>query len=301
MSSPFLLRRIGVSAAAIGLIAAVTAVIIIATPEPQTSATSQQGEAGAGTGEAPEVHAVSAATGSLAGGESIVITGTALSADSEVTFGGVAATDVVLSDSGDLTVIVPASTDFQPATVPLEVIADAEPVPSAETLEYTYEASTAVDNQMQYLMEHWQNYNVDEYGDLNSVGGDCANFASQSLLERGWEMTDDWYNYDAGSDWSGAWGYVPSFENWLTANPDLGATQLSFDQRDQVKVGDLVVFDWNDNDYLDHIQVVSAVKTVDGVTTIEMVGHNLDSNYRDLDETITVDHPDATGHFWSIP
>ncbi len=75
---------------------------------------------------------------------------------------------------------------------------------------------------------------------------------------------------------------------------------MSFDERSQVKVGDLVVFDWNDNDFLDHIQVVSAVTTVDGVTSIKMVGHNLDTNYRDLDETITVDHPGATGHFWSI-
>jgi len=300
MPSPFFWRRVGVSAAALGLVAGVTALLMVAAPVPETPSTDQN-EVAASIPSVPEVHSVSAQAGSLTGGESIVIAGTALSAVSEVTFGGVPAIDVAVSDGESLTVTVPASTDFQPATVVVEVIADAEAVPSSATLEYTYEAASPVDDQMQYLMAHWNDYNVAEYGDLNSVGGDCANFASQSLLKRGWTMTDEWFNYDAGANWSGPWGYVPSFETWLTANPELGATQLSFDERSQAKVGDLVVFDWNDNDFLDHIQVVSSVTTVDGVTTVKMVGHNLDTNYRDLDETITVDHPGATGHFWSIP
>ncbi|QYH35068.1 amidase domain-containing protein [Salinibacterium sp. M195] len=300
MSSPYLVRRIGVGAAALGVIAAITAFIVMAAAGAETASTGAE-DASAVAFATPEVHAVSATTGTLVGGESITITGASLDAVTDVTFGGVSATDVVVSDSGTLTATVPSAVDFQPMTVAIEVVADAEPVLAEATLDYTYEASTPVDDQMQYLLKHWEDYNVDEYGDLNSVGGDCANFASQSLLMRGWTMTEEWFNYDAAADWSGAWGYVPTFENWLTDNPDLGATSLSFDQRDQVKVGDLVVFDWNDNDYLDHIQVVSSVETVDGEIVIKMVGHNLDTNYRDLDETISVDHPGATGHFWSIP
>ncbi|MGV8894834.1 MAG: amidase domain-containing protein [Rhodoglobus sp.] len=301
MTSPYAFRRLGLSAVVLGVVAGVTALVVILSPLASSPSSNQLEQASAEVAAVPEVSSVSALAGSLSGGESIVISGIALHSVSEVTFGGVPAAAVTLSDSGSLTVTVPASTDYQPATVAVEVIADSTAVPSATTLEYTYEASTAVDRQMQYLMAHWDDYNVADFGDLNSVGGDCANFASQSLLERGWTMTDEWYNYDAGADWSGAWGYVPSFENWLLENPQLGATQLTFDERSQVKVGDLVVFDWNDNDYLDHIQVVSSVTTVNGVITIEMVGHNLDTNYRDLDETITVDHPGATGHFWSIP
>jgi len=301
MASPFLLRRIGVSAAALGIIAAVTAVIVVATSDSSPQGDSQKDAVASLSHGVPEVHSISAAAGSLTGGETIVIAGAALSADTRVIFGEVPAVAVEPHESGGLSVTVPAARDFQPSTVSVEVIADAETVAPAETLEYTYEVQSDVDRQMQYLMTHWNDYNVAEFGDLNSVGGDCANFVSQSLLMRGWQMTEEWFSYDAGSDWSGAWGYVPSFENWLNANPELGATELSFDERDQVKVGDLVVFDWNDNDYLDHIQVVSAVTTVDGEITIHMVGHNLDSNYRDLDETITVDHPGATGHFWSIP
>ncbi|MBH0109995.1 amidase domain-containing protein [Salinibacterium sp. NG22] len=300
MSSPYLVRRIGVGAAALGVVAAITAFVIMASPVAETASSAAE-DVAAAVAETPEVHAVSATSGTLVGGESITITGAALDDVTDVTFGGVAATDVVVTDSGTLTATVPSAVDFQPTTVAIEVVADTVPVAAAAALDYTYEASTPVDNQMQYLMEHWEDYNVDEYGDLNSVGGDCANFASQSLLMRGWTMTADWFNYDAAADWSGAWGYVPTMENWLISNPELGATQLSFDERDQVKVGDLVVFDWNDNDFLDHIQVVSSVETVDGEIVIKMVGHNLDTNYRDLDETITVDHPGATGHFWSIP
>lgn len=294
------MRRIGVGAAALGVVAAITALTLLASSGAEMTSPAAEDVAAAAT-ETPEVHAVSATIGTLVGGETITITGAALDAVTDVTFGGVPATDVVVADSGTLTATVPSAIDFQPTTVAIEVIADTEPVTAAAALDYSYEASTPVDNQMQYLMEHWEDYNSEVYGDLNSVGGDCANFASQSLLMRGWEMTDEWFNYDAAADWSGAWGYVPTMENWLLSTPELGATQLTFDERDQVKVGDLVVFDWNDNDFLDHIQVVSSVETVDGDIVIKMVGHNLDTNYRDLDETITVDHPGATGHFWSIP
>jgi hypothetical protein len=42
------------------------------------------------------------------------------------------------------------------------------------------------------------------------------------------------------------------------------------------------------------------VNNVNGKITIEMAGHNTDTDYRDLDHTITVEHPGATGHFWSL-
>ncbi|MGV8858239.1 amidase domain-containing protein [Rhodoglobus sp.] len=300
MPSTFLIRRLGVAAAALGVVAAITAFVILAAPVPETAAPIGEDVAEVAP-PTPEVLGASALTGTLVGGESIEITGVALDDVTAVTFGGIPATNIVVTDSETLTAIVPSALDFQPATVAIEVMVDAEVLPSETPLEYSYAASTPVDKQMQYLLAHWQDYNIAEYGDLNPVGGDCANFASQSLLMRGWTMTSEWFNHNAAADWSGAWGYVPTMENWLLSNPELGATQLSFDQRDQAKVGDLVVFDWNDNNYLDHIQVVSAVSTVDGVTTIKMVGHNLDTNYRDLDTTITVDHPGATGHFWSIP
>lgn len=249
----------------------------------------------------PIVSAMTAPSGSLVAGEQVTITGQHLADVSAVKFAHVTATEFELVDDQTIVATVPTVSNYQPTTVKVQVYADGEPVAATGQLTYSYEPVTSVDAQMQYLFAHWNNYNTAEWGDLNSIGGDCANFVSQSLIARGWTMTDDWYNYGAGADWADAWGHVPSFDEWLRSHPEYGATQLSFDQRDQVKVGDLVVFDWNNNDSLDHIQVVSAVTVVDGVTKISMVGHNVDTDYRDLDQTITVDHPGAIGWFWSIP
>ena len=160
-------------------------------------------------------------------------------------------------------------------------------------------ANTA--KQLAYAMEHWNDYNTAEYGDLNPVGGDCANFVSQTLIARGWKMNARWFNHDAAADWSPAWGYVPAMENYLRANAaQLGITRYPLDQRDTITVGDIVIFDWDDNDSLDHVQIVSAVEKTGTAIRIKMVGHNVDTDYRDLDKTITVDHPGAVGHFWAL-
>jgi uncharacterized protein YijF (DUF1287 family) len=163
------------------------------------------------------------------------------------------------------------------------------------------DAVANADKQLGYAMAHWNDYNTSQYGDLNPVGGDCANFVSQTLIARGWQMNSQWYNHDAAADWSPAWGYVPAMDNYLRANAStLGLTEYSFDQRETIKVGDIVMFDWDDNDSLDHVQIVSSVQEIDGKILIKMAGHNIDTDYRDLDTTITVDHPGAVGHFWGL-
>lgn len=249
----------------------------------------------------PKVSAMLSSEGSLVAGEQVEITGIHLTDVTSVTFADIEATDVEIVDEDTIVATVPAVHGYQPGTVSVEVFAGSTPVVTSEPLTYSYIPTTAVDRQMEYLFAHWDNYNVAQYGDLNSIGGDCANFVSQSLLARGWSMTDDWYNYDAGEDWADAWGHVPSFDEWLRAHPEYGATTLGLDQRAQAKIGDLVVFDWDGDGVLDHIQVVSSIAVVDGEVKIGMVGHNLDSDYRDLDTVLTVDHPGATGYFWSIP
>lgn len=115
-------------------------------------------------------------------------------------------------------------------------------------------------------------------------------------------MNSDWYSYDAGEQWSPAWGYVPALDTYLSENAQkLGLTEYPLSDRSSIKIGDLVVFYWAPGDTPDHIMVVSGVKKIAGKTLISMVGHNDNYDYRDLDQTITVDHPGATGHFWSIP
>ena len=249
----------------------------------------------------PAVESMAVSEGSLVAGEVLTITGIHLTDVTSITFNKIEAADVTVIDPDTVTATVPSVPNYTPTTVSVEVYAGAQPVLAKTALQYTYAAQTAIDQQMTYLFAHWNNYNTAEWGDLNIIGGDCMNFVSQSLLARGWVMNDEWYSYDAGNDWADAWGHVPSFDEYLRAHPETGATTLGFDQRDQVKIGDLVVFDWEGDGSLDHIQVVSAITVVDGVTKIAMVGHNTDSDYRDLDDTITIDHPGATGYFWSIP
>jgi hypothetical protein len=248
--------------------------------------------------EATTITSVTPATGSISGA-TVTIAGTNLADVKTVDIGGQAA---IVEDATDskLVAVVPAAANFQPATVAVSVTTDKGKSVASENA-FSYQVQTPVDKQLNYALTYWKTYNSGEWGDLNSVGGDCANFVSQTLIARGWTQTAAWYNKDAAAKWSPSWGYVPSMDNYFRANAaSLGLTQYPLDQRDKIKVGDIVMFDWNDNDSLDHVQIVSAVQNVDGKISIEMAGHNEDSDYRDLDETITVDHPGAIGHFWSL-
>jgi hypothetical protein len=157
-----------------------------------------------------------------------------------------------------------------------------------------------IQKQLSYTMKHWNHYNTAVYGDLNPVGGDCANFVSQSLIARGWNMNDQWYNHDAAGDWSPAWGYVPAMDNYFRANAkQLRLTEVPFAKRAKIAVGDILMFDWNNNDSLDHVAIVSKVETVDDHVRIKLAGHNTDTEFRDLD-TVLKKNPDAIGYAWHI-
>jgi plastocyanin len=252
------------------------------------------------TGE-PTVAAVSPAELSVSGGTTVTIEGTGLSDATSVTFNGAPGTELAVASDTSLTVLAPRATDFQPVAADVQVLRGDEPV-SSSAAPVSYTVQTPVDKQLTYALAHWNNYNLAEYGNMNPIGGDCVNFVSQTLLQRGWTMTDEWHNRSGGTDYTSAWIHVPTFDRWLRAHQtELGITPLTLEQRDQVKPGDIVVFDWNLNDSLDHTQIVSAVETVDGKQKILMTGHNLDHNFRDFDNTITVEHPGAYAAFWSVP
>lgn len=267
--------------------------------EPSAATRALVGATQKSTPDTASVAAVEPATGSVSGG-TITLTGSNLQNVASVQIGSQPA--VVTAASADkVTVAVPAAQSFQAGAVPIAVTDKSGKAVATDGKTYDYQVQTPVDKQLAYAMTYWQNYNSAEWGDLNSVGGDCANFVSQTLIARGWTMNDDWYNKDAAADWSPAWGYVPSMDAYFQKNAAaLGLTEYPLDQRDKIKVGDIVMFDWNDNDSLDHVQIVSAVENVGGQIKIKMVGHNEDTDYRDLDTTITVDHPGAIGHFWSL-
>lgn len=179
----------------------------------------------------------------------------------------------------------------------------AAPVPDAAsavaTTSVAYAALTDVDRQLEYAMRYWEDYNLAEYGTMNPIGGDCANYVSQTLIARGWEQRDDWYSRSAGAQHSATWTYCPAMDPWMTANAaTFGLTRRSLDERSKVKVGDIVFYDWNDNQSPDHVTIVSEVFTEpDGTVRIKSASHNQDGPYRDLDEMITVQHPGGTAWF----
>lgn len=277
-----------------------------ASGSPAAPATLGQGassSSGSSSSSSPAVAAVSSvspASGSLVSGETATITGTSLTGVDKVTFNGVAATDVTVVSASKVTAVVPSALNYQPSAGAVAVYKGAAQV-SGSALKYTWSVQTGVDREMQYAFAHWTSstYNA-SYINFNSVGGDCQNFVSQSLLARGLPQTTSWYYNSSGSH-SESWGYAPSFNTLLASTPSMGFTRLTSAQRSQLSVGDLAYFDWNNNGVPDHVMIVSRVYTVDGQTKISLVGHNLDYDYRDLDTTITKDHPGATVWFYKVP
>jgi len=165
--------------------------------------------------------------------------------------------------------------------------------------------SAAQQRQVTYALTYWKNYNSSVYGNDNPNGGDCANFVSQTLIQRGWKMNSTWYNHGQGA-MSSAWAYVPSMLDYFQANASsLGLQELGMTNRSQYAVGDVVMFWWKnaDGSYSsgpDHVQVIDKITNTNGQIKVEMASHNDDVEYRDLDNEITVEHPGAKFVVWHL-
>jgi hypothetical protein len=116
---------------------------------------------------------------------------------------------------------------------------------------------------------------------------------------RGWKQQGDWTHAKAVAQSGGAWISSTLFRDFMTAHPELG-TALTDDERAKVKVGDVVQFDWDGTGDRDHTGVVTRVTTDGGTIRIGFAGHTTDSDYRDVDEAITKDHPGGAAFYWSL-
>lgn len=243
---------------------------------------------------APVVDALEPTQGALVGGETMTITGSGLTAVTSVEVDGVAV-DLERVVNGAITLEAPNAVDYTAGSVEVEVFVGDDAV--ASDLEWTYVTTTAVDRQLEYAFRHWDDYNTTYFGNFNEWGGDCMNFVSQSLVARGWVPHSEWFN-DAQEDWADPFVHVPSFDEWLSEHPEYGGVRLDYSDRDRAKVGDIVVFDWEGDGSLDHAQVIS--RMTDGFD-IEMVGHNVDSTYRSIDDALA-EQGTAAAHvyIWSI-
>lgn len=161
------------------------------------------------------------------------------------------------------------------------------------------EVPVAAEAQVKYVLSYWKDYNTAEYETLGE--NDCVNFTSQALLERGWTQDDEWfYGADGVYSSSAAWRSSTAFMSYLEDHPEL-ATPLEDTQRDQVVPGDLVQFDWDGSGDRDHTGTVTKVeKAPDGTVSIYFAGHTTDSDYRSVDDAITVDHPGGIAYYWHL-
>lgn len=178
---------------------------------------------------------------------------------------------------------------------PTDTEASAAAAPAAVT------SSPAVQAQLDYVREHWDDTESEQFGVLGDT--DCVNFASQSLLARGWATDDEWWYSDSGDPWShsDAWISSTALMEYLEEHPER-ATALTDAERASVKVGDLVQFDWDNSGDRDHTGIVTSVTTnADGTTTVRYAGHTDATWDRSVDTAITELHPGGTAYYWSIP
>lgn len=192
------------------------------------------------------------------------------------------------------------------ATMASGVVSAGFGLPSDQTTQFTFHtaADTGVTAQLAYAVAEWDDTTNATYGNLDAVGGDCANFVSQTLIARGWKMDSHWYDHGPGN-WSAAWGYVPSLDDYLKSNSStFGLQYLTASQRSQFAVGDIVVFSWegtpNADADKDHVEIISRITNQDGQISVKLASHNNYGLYRDLDEQITTEHPGATFHVWHL-
>jgi hypothetical protein len=242
------------------------------------------------------ISGVSPATAPVSGGTTVSITGASLDEVASVILAGETIPVKVGADGSKATFTVPAAVDYSPSTEAL-VVQDAQGE-ELHQADFSYEVTTPVDRQLTYALAHWSDYNTAEYETLGD--NDCVNFTSQTLIERGWTQDDAWHYGESGV-WSAsdAWRSSTALMAYLGTRPDL-ATPLDDTQRDQVVPGDIAQFDWDGSGDRDHTGIVTRVEhTADGVK-IYFAGHTLDSDYRDVDEAIMVDHPGGTAYYWHL-
>lgn len=186
--------------------------------------------------------------------------------------------DVRLVDTAGSPVVVET-----PAVPSAPAVADAAAAATDAALAITYTSDPGIDAQVAYVLAHWSSYNSAQYPVLGGV--DCANFASQSLVARGWTMDAAWY-YDAGTrQMSPAWSSSTALRDYLLTQPGRAAA-LTDAQRDQVKVGDIAQFDWDGSGDRDHTAIVTRVEHSDDGTKVWVGGHTKDADYWDVDQAL---------------
>ncbi len=195
-----------------------------------------------------------------------------------------------------------AQTQVDQASAAVKTDAEAYRAQLAQDAEGTSTQPTGGDvaAQMAYLHTYVFDYNTAEWGDYNSYGGDCTNFASQGLIARGWQNDRTWYS--KGAMWTASKPWIATAA--MAAYFDqLGFSYSTQDDLDRVRVGDIGLFNWGETGAsMDHTMTVSKVEYVPGgPPVVSFISHNYDGEFRELTHALSVEHTDSTVRIYHIP
>jgi hypothetical protein len=156
-----------------------------------------------------------------------------------------------------------------------------------------------IEAQVAYAKAHFKSPNTSDFGNLG--GRDCVNFVNQTLLARGWKMTDGWAHDANGSarNYSRAWISSTGLRDYLREHKEL-ATELSWSQRGQVAVGDIVQFDWDASGDRDHTAIVSGIVGAGAQRQLLLASHSPAAFDWAIDEAIAEHGPPTQVHFWHL-
>jgi len=153
-----------------------------------------------------------------------------------------------------------------------------------------------IKKQLDFVDKRWNTRENSEY--LYIEQNDCANFASQTLAARGFQQSWAWAQKDKLP--TAAWVRATELNSYLRSLP--GVKRLSDGQRDRVKLGDLVFFDWDRSGDSDHVGVVNLIQhQADGTVKIFYAGHTSHKHYRSVDWAIQVLNPNSRVEYLSLP
>lgn len=157
-------------------------------------------------------------------------------------------------------------------------------------------AASPVDAQMSYLLAHYDDRNVAEFGQLG--GTDCVNFTSQGLLARGWTMNAEWWHSEVSGvqEYGRPWISSTALMNYLAAHPEL-AEEVSVDG---VVVGDLAQFDYKNTGIRNHTGTISRITGEGADRTVFLVQHSDDAAYKPVDSLIASHGGTGTVHYWHL-
>jgi len=182
------------------------------------------------------------------------------------------------------TAVVAAGTSVvQPLAGELTGIREPKAPTAPRSLAVTYTSDPGIDAQLAYVLTYWSDYNSGVYPVI--TGYDCANFASQSLLARGWTMDGGWNLDLATGAMTPSWASSTALRDYLNTRTDR-ATALDDAQRGLVKVGDIAQFDWDGSGDRDHTAVVTRVEHTASGSKVWVGGHTKDADFWDVDTAL---------------